>query len=63
MEQMAEPGSILSTADTVGLVEGYIEAVPLGRRSIRGLQTVVDVYVSRGPARRGGRWRSRQHAG
>src|SRR3984893_16905559 len=49
MEQMAEPGSILSTADTVGLVEGYIAAVPLGRRSIRGLQTVVDVYVVTGP--------------
>jgi len=48
MEQMAEPGSILSTADTIGLVEGYIEAVSLGRRSVRGLQTEVDVYAVTG---------------
>src|SRR6266540_367161 len=48
MEQMAEPGSILSTADTIGLVEGYIEAVSLGRRSVRGLQTEVDVYAVMG---------------
>ena len=48
MEQMAEPGSILATADTIGLVEGYIEAVSLGRRSVRGLQTEVDVYVVTG---------------
>jgi len=48
MEQMAEPGSILATADTMGLVEGYVEAVSLGRRSVRGLQTEVDVYVVTG---------------
>jgi len=48
MEQMAEPGSILATADTYGLVEGYIEAVPLGPQSIRGLQGVVEVYAVTG---------------
>jgi class 3 adenylate cyclase/tetratricopeptide (TPR) repeat protein len=48
MEQMAEPGSILATADTLGLVEGYIEAVSLGRRSVRGLQAEVDVYAITG---------------
>src|SRR5262245_57680309 len=48
MEQMAEPGSILATADTFGLVEGYVEAVPLGPRSIRGLQSVVEVYAVMG---------------
>jgi len=48
MEQMAEPGSILATADTFGLVEGYVEAVPLGPRSIRGLQAVVEVYLVTG---------------
>src|SRR5512144_1486811 len=48
MEQMAEPGSILATADTLALVQGYIEAVPLGRLSVRGLQTLVDAYVVTG---------------
>jgi len=53
MEQMAEPGSILATGDTFALVEGYVEAVPLGPRSIRGLQSVVEVYAvtGTGPAR------------
>jgi len=45
MEQMAEPGSILAPADTLRLVEGYVEAVSLGRRSVRGLQAAVDVYA------------------
>ena len=48
MEQMAEPGSILATGDTFDLVEGYIEAIPLGPRSIRGLQSVVGVYAVTG---------------
>src|SRR5262249_58400461 len=48
MEQMAEPGSMFATADTFGLVEGYVEAVPLGPRSIRGLQAVVEVYLVTG---------------
>src|SRR5262245_6609495 len=48
MEQMAEPGSILATGDTFGLVKGYVEAVTLGPRAIRGLQSVVEVYVLKG---------------
>jgi class 3 adenylate cyclase/tetratricopeptide (TPR) repeat protein len=48
MEQMAEPGSILVTADTLALVQGYIEAISLGRLSVRGLQTLVDAYVVTG---------------
>ena len=48
MEQMAEPGSILATADTLRLVEGYVETVSLGRLSVRGLQAAVDVYAITG---------------
>src|SRR5215467_7065656 len=48
MEQMAEPGSILATADTFGLVKGYVDALPLGPLSIRGLQSVVEVYAVTG---------------
>jgi class 3 adenylate cyclase/tetratricopeptide (TPR) repeat protein len=48
MEQMAEPGSILATGDTLALVQGYIEARSLGRLSVRGLHSLVDVYVITG---------------
>src|SRR5262249_48197055 len=48
MEQMAEPGSILATGNTLGLVQGYVEAIALGPRSVRGLQGVVGVYAVAG---------------
>ena len=48
MEQMAEPGSILATADTLALAQGYIEAVSLGPVPVRGLQTLVHAYVITG---------------
>jgi class 3 adenylate cyclase/tetratricopeptide (TPR) repeat protein len=49
MEQMAEPGSILITADTLRLVEGYVQATSLGQLPVRGLDTPVDVYAITGP--------------
>src|SRR5882724_6057154 len=45
MEQLATPGTIRLTAATLRLAEGYVEAVSLGRRSVRGLQAAVDVYA------------------
>ena len=48
MEQMAEPGFILTTADTLRLAEGYVEVVSLGRRAVRGLAAGVDVYAVTG---------------
>ncbi|WP_249143892.1 adenylate/guanylate cyclase domain-containing protein [Bradyrhizobium lablabi] len=44
MEQMALPGSILATTDTMRLVEGYVEAKPLGALPIKGLAYPVEVY-------------------
>jgi class 3 adenylate cyclase/tetratricopeptide (TPR) repeat protein len=44
MEQMALPGSVLATADTIRLVEGYVEAETLGLMPIRGLSYPVEVY-------------------
>jgi class 3 adenylate cyclase/tetratricopeptide (TPR) repeat protein len=55
MEQMAEPGSILATADTLRLAEGHIRATSLGRRPIRGLDAPVDVYAITGIG--AARWR------
>jgi class 3 adenylate cyclase/tetratricopeptide (TPR) repeat protein len=44
MEQMAEPGSVLTTADTVGLAEGYIAVRPLGPVPVKGLADPVQIY-------------------
>jgi class 3 adenylate cyclase/tetratricopeptide (TPR) repeat protein len=55
MEQMADPGSILATANTLGLVKGYVEATSLGRLPVRGLQAAIDVYAIVGRAV--ARWR------
>jgi class 3 adenylate cyclase len=58
MEQMAMPGSILISAGTLGLVEGYVEVEPLGPVSIKGLSAPVEAYEVRG----GGRVRTRLQA-
>jgi len=44
MEQMALPGSILATADTTKLVEGFVRAKSLGAMPIKGLGHPVEVY-------------------
>ena len=44
MEQMAMPGSILATADTAKLVEGFVKARSLGAMPIKGLGHPVEVY-------------------
>jgi class 3 adenylate cyclase len=44
MEQMAMPGTILASADTLRLAEGYVTVTPLGARPVKGLEAPVDVY-------------------
>src|SRR5579885_773624 len=44
MEQMAKPGSILATADTLRFAEGYIAAKPLGPAAVKGLSDDVQIY-------------------
>jgi class 3 adenylate cyclase/tetratricopeptide (TPR) repeat protein len=53
MEQLARPGTVLATAHTVELAEGFVEVHPLGRMPVKGLTAPVEVYevVSSGPAR------------
>src|SRR5262249_49327183 len=43
MEQMAKPGSILITTETLRLAEGYIRGTPLGPVSVKGLDAPVEV--------------------
>ena len=44
MEQLADPGSTLLTADTLALVEGQIEVKALGPMAVKGLMEPVDAY-------------------
>jgi len=53
MEQIAMPGSILMSGETLRLAEEYVQVKPLGPMRIRGLSGSVDVYeaTGAGPAR------------
>ena len=52
MEQMAKPGSVLATAETARLAEGYIEPHPIGPVRVKGFERPVEVVeVGRAPAR------------
>jgi len=44
MEQMAKPGSVLATAETLQLAEGYVQVKPLGPVSVKGLGAPIAVY-------------------
>ena len=43
MEQMAKPGTVLATAETVRLARGYVEAHALGPVNVKGLERPVEV--------------------
>src|SRR3989454_1101809 len=58
MEQLARPGTALLTADTLRLVEGYVEVKPLGPVPVKGLPEPIEVYE----LLRAGRVRSRLQA-
>ncbi len=53
MEQMAMPGSILMTGESLRLAEGYVQVKPLGPVAVKGLSESVEVYevVGAGPVR------------
>ncbi len=58
MEQMAMPGTILITPETLNLAEGYVVVKPLGARPVKGLETPLEVYE----VTAAGAVRSRLHA-
>jgi class 3 adenylate cyclase/tetratricopeptide (TPR) repeat protein len=53
MEQMAKAGSILMTADTLRLAEGYVQVKAVGPVPLKGLTEPVEVYevAGAGPVR------------
>jgi class 3 adenylate cyclase/tetratricopeptide (TPR) repeat protein len=58
MEQLADPGTTLVTADTLRLVEGFVAVKPLGPVPVKGLEAPVEIYELTGA----GPLRSRLHA-
>jgi hypothetical protein len=58
MEQMAMPGTILITPETLALAEGYVVARRLGQRPVKGLEQPIEVYELAGASP----IRSRLHA-
>src|SRR5215467_7645361 len=53
MEQLADPGAIVMTPDTLALAEGYIEVKSLGPVPVKGFAEPMEVYdvSGAGPAR------------
>jgi class 3 adenylate cyclase/tetratricopeptide (TPR) repeat protein len=53
MEQIADPGAIVITPETLALAEGYVEVKSLGPVPVKGLAEAVEVYevTGAGPAR------------
>jgi class 3 adenylate cyclase/tetratricopeptide (TPR) repeat protein len=53
MEQLADPGTIVITSDTLALATGYVEVKSLGPVSVKGLAASVEIYevTGAGPAR------------
>ena len=58
MEQIAKPGSVLLTAETLRLAEGFVETRALGAVPVKGLDAPVEVFELTGM----GSVRSRFHA-
>ena len=50
MEQMATPGSILISPETLALAEGYLTVTSLGPMPVKGLEAPLEVYEVTGAA-------------
>jgi class 3 adenylate cyclase/tetratricopeptide (TPR) repeat protein len=44
MEQLAVPGSILISSDTLALAEGFVQVKPLGPMKVKGLEAPIEVF-------------------
>ena len=44
MEQLADPGAILLTPETLALAEGFVQVTSLGPMAVKGLAAAVEVY-------------------
>jgi class 3 adenylate cyclase/tetratricopeptide (TPR) repeat protein len=63
MEQLATPGSILVTADTLWLVEGLVQVTALGPIPVKGLPEPIAVFELVGASALRGRFQARMAGG
>ena len=63
MEQLAEPQSIRMTASTFRLVEGFIEARPLGPTAVKGVSEPIELFELIGSSPERTRWQVRVSTG
>src|SRR5262245_21454311 len=63
MEQLATPGSILLTADTLRLVEGLVQVTALGPNPVKGLPESIEVFELVGASALRGRFQARVAGG
>ena len=49
MEQLAQPGTVVITSAVMRLVNGYLDARPLGQQYVKGLLSPVEAYELIGP--------------
>ena len=50
MEQLASPGGVLLSADTLRLAEGFVQVAPLGAVPVKGLPQPIEVFELTGVA-------------
>jgi predicted ATPase len=50
MEQMATPGTIMMSADSLRLAEGYVQVKPIGPVNVKGMAEPIEVYELAGAA-------------
>jgi class 3 adenylate cyclase/tetratricopeptide (TPR) repeat protein len=56
MEQMAPPGSIYCTANVMRLAKGFVNALPLGQATVKGLRQPIDLFQIVGHTSARSRW-------
>jgi class 3 adenylate cyclase/tetratricopeptide (TPR) repeat protein len=59
MEQLADPGTVLISAETLQLAHGYVEARPLGARAVKGLTEPILAFELVGARPSRTRWQTR----
>jgi class 3 adenylate cyclase/tetratricopeptide (TPR) repeat protein len=63
MEQIADPGAIVITSETLTLVEGYVDVRALGPVAVKGLAAPIEVYEVTGAGRARTRLQGRTRRG
>jgi class 3 adenylate cyclase len=58
MEQLATPGSVCLTANTLRLVEGLVEVKPLGAQAVKGFSEPLEVWALTGVTTARTRWQA-----